>query len=212
MSGRAAAVRFLCGALAGLVLFGGIWAGGFAWFVHDALRPAVMPPRADGIVVLTGGQGRIEASLRLLADARGRRLLISGVAPHATPASVAVRLQPVARGAMPPPDMWARVTLGRHATSTIGNADETAAWARDNAIRSLIVVTAGYHIRRAMMEIGRTLPDVTLYPYPIQPPVLRDPYHVSSLRVIATEYDKWILASLGLARDMDAYGRRDGGE
>ncbi|MBB2189890.1 YdcF family protein [Gluconacetobacter azotocaptans] len=189
---------FLRGLLFGLLACGVAWGIGFAWFFHDALRPAGPAPTADGIVALTGGQGRIEASLDLLMQGHGRQLLISGVDAHATVAAVAARVQvPVSW------DVWSRVTLGRRATSTIGNADETADWARAHAIRSLIVVTAGYHIRRAMMEIGRTLPDVTLYPCPILPPALRHPWRAASIRLMATEYDKWIMASLGLARDMN---------
>nr|WP_245948853.1 YdcF family protein [Gluconacetobacter liquefaciens] len=178
-----------------------LWGAGFAWFVNDALTSPVRPPVADGIVALTGGQGRIEASLRLLAQGQARQLLISGVAPHATTATVAGALQPDLAARLPA-GLWHQVTLGRHATSTIGNADETAQWARDNGLHSLIVVTAGYHIRRAIMEIHRTLPDVALYPYAVHPPALQSPLRGSSLRLMATEYDKWLMASLGLARNM----------
>ncbi|MBB2203731.1 YdcF family protein [Gluconacetobacter takamatsuzukensis] len=198
--------RFLHGTLAGLLGCMLLWGAGFAWFVHDALKAPGRPPMADGIVALTGGQGRIEASLRLLADGRARQLLISGVAPHATIASVAGALQPDLAAGLPP-GIWQQVTLGRHATSTIGNADETAQWARANGLHSLIVVTAGYHIRRAIMEIHRTLPDVALTPYAVRPPALRSPLRGSSLRLMATEYDKWLMAGLGLARNMATRGQ-----
>jgi len=36
---------------------------------------------ADGIVALTGGASRLADAVELLASGRGRRLLISGVAP-----------------------------------------------------------------------------------------------------------------------------------
>lgn len=199
--GGGAARRFLHGTLAGLLGCMLLWGTGFAWFAHDALKSPARPPVADGIVALTGGQGRIEASLRLLASGQARQLLISGVAPHATTASVAGALPPDLAASLPP-GLWRQVTLGRHATSTIGNADETAQWARANGLRSLIVVTAGYHIRRAIMEIHRTLPDVALYPYAVRPPALRSPLRSSSLRLMATEYDKWVMASLGLTRNM----------
>ncbi|GBQ25381.1 hypothetical protein AA12717_2043 [Gluconacetobacter sacchari DSM 12717] len=198
-----AARRFLLGTLAGLLGCMVLWGAGFAWFVHDALKPPVPPPVTDGIVALTGGQGRVEASLRLLADGRARQLLISGVAPRATPASLAAALPPDLAASLTA-GAWRQVTLGRRATSTIGNADETAQWARANRLRSLIVVTAGYHIRRAMMEIHRTLPDVALHPYPVRPPALRSPLRASSLRLLATEYDKWLMAGLDLARTMPA--------
>ena len=40
-------------------------------------------------------------------------------------------------------------------------------------MHSLIVVTAGYHMPRALAELRRALPDVTLYPVPVQPPAMR---------------------------------------
>ncbi|MBB2167563.1 YdcF family protein [Gluconacetobacter aggeris] len=196
-----AAGRFLYGTLAGLLGCMLLWSTGFAWFVHDALKSPARPPVADGIVALTGGQGRIEASLRLLASGQAHQLLISGVAPHATTASIAGALPPDLAASLSP-ELWRRVTLGRHATSTIGNADETAQWARASGLRSLIVVTAGYHIRRAIMEIHRTVPDVALHPYAVRPPALRAPLRGSSLRLLAMEYDKWLMASLGLTRNM----------
>ncbi|GAA4491927.1 YdcF family protein [Gluconacetobacter tumulicola] len=201
MNRGGAAGRFLHGTLAGLLGCMLLWGTGFAWFVHDALKSPGRPPVADGIVALTGGQGRIEASLRLLASGQAHQLLISGVAPHATTTSIAGALPPDLAASLPP-ELWRQVTLGRHATSTIGNADETAQWARANWLRSLIVVTAGYHIRRAIMEIHRTLPDVTLHPYAVRPPALRAPLRGSSLRLLAMEYDKWLMASLGLTRNM----------
>ena len=171
------------------------WAAGLAWFVHDAMHPAVPPPHADGLVALTGGQGRIEESLRLLARGRADRLLISGVDPHATRGDFLRRLPPPV-----PLDTWTRTTLGTRATSPLGNADETAGWVREYQIHSLIVVTAGYHIRRAMMEIARAVPDVRLYGYPIRAPALAHPFHPATIRLMVVEYDKWLLACLDMVR------------
>ncbi|WP_415558802.1 YdcF family protein [Komagataeibacter saccharivorans] len=171
------------------------WVIGLGWFIHDAMRAPAPPPHSDGIVALTGGQGRIEESLRLLARGDADRLLISGVDLHATLGDF-LRHQP-----QPVPlRLWSRTTLGRRATSTLGNADETAAWVRDHDIHSLIVVTAGYHIRRAMLEISRTAPDVRLHAYPIRSPALRHLLHPATLRLMVLEYDKWLLACLDMAR------------
>ena len=83
-----------------------------------------------------------------------------------------------------------------------GNAEETAAWVRANAIRSLIVVTAGYHMPRAMTELGRALPEVRLYPVSVVPPAMQGPGGVrnaGTLRLMAEEYTKWLAARLGLS-------------
>ena len=45
---------------------------------------APLNPRAEGIVVLTGGTSRIDEALQLLAEGRATRLLISGVNPLVT--------------------------------------------------------------------------------------------------------------------------------
>lgn len=182
----------LAACMAGAVL---AWAAGLAWFTHDAMRPAMPPPHADGLVALTGGQGRIEESLRLLVRGHADRLLISGVDPHATRSDFLRHLPPPV-----PVDAWTRTTLGTRATSTLGNADETAAWVHEYGLHSLIVVTAGYHIRRAMLEISRAVPGVRLYGYPIRSPVLAHPLHPATIRLMVVEYDKWLLACLNMVR------------
>lgn len=168
------------------------WCIGLAWFTYGATRPATAVPQSDGIVVLTGGAGRIEAALDLLAQGRARLMLISGVSEH-------LELEEVVRaaGRTVPPALADRVSLGHSATSTVGNAMETASWARANGLRSLIVVTAGYHMRRALAEIGTALPDVSLHPDPVQPPALSRP-GLGTLRLLASEYVKWLAVELGL--------------
>ncbi len=181
--------------LAGLLMGGALVAGalGFAWFVSMATRQPPPPPPADGIVALTGGADRVETALRLLADGRARKLLLSGIGGNAELATLAHR------AGLDPLPLAAGVTLGRSATTTRGNADETAAWARDNAIRSLIVVTAGYHMPRALTEIARAAPGVTLYPLPVTPQVLREAGgRAAWLRLMAEEYVKFVAASLDL--------------
>jgi len=66
----------------------------------------------------------------------------------------------------------------------------------EHGIRTLIVVTAGYHMPRALLEIGRTLPGVTLYPVPVIPPALRHAPDSGTLALLANEYDKLLAAWL----------------
>jgi uncharacterized SAM-binding protein YcdF (DUF218 family) len=180
-------------AAVGIVLLTVLLAGGtgFAWFVYLASRPAQPPAHADGIVALTGSADRVETALRLLADQRGDRLLLSGIGGGAELAELADR------AGLDPLPLASRVTLGRSATTTWGNAQETAAWARANAIHSLLVVTASYHMPRALAELGRALPDVTLYPIPVRS-AERGGHAVGSLRLIAEEYIKYLATQVGL--------------
>ncbi len=169
------------------------WLAGFAWFVQAAVRPEAGAVAADGIVVLTGGAERIVTGVRLLQSGRGRVLLISGVGHGAG-------LADLLRGTdIDPAPLLARTTLGRVATSTAGNADETADWARALHLHSLLVVTASYHMPRALTELARSLPGQRLNPVPVFPPALRRP-DLSTLRLLASEYTKWLAAELGLGR------------
>ncbi len=166
---------------------------GFAAFVVVVHRmPAPVPP-ADGIVALTGGAERVETALRLLDDGKAKMLLVSGVAPGAGLHDLARRV------GLDPADLAPRVTLGHSATTTLGNAQEAAEWVRDHDFHSLIVVTAAYHMPRAMLEMRRAMPDTVLYPLTVQPQsMLRS----SEARLMTGEYVKLIGAWLGLSRVM----------
>lgn len=159
----------------------------FARSVHNAAPPDPVP-KADAVVALTGGSlKRLKSGVRLLQDGHGERLLISGVYPAATDAEIAIALE------VSPETIACCVDLGRKAADTIGNAAETAAWARDHAYTKLILVTEDYHMPRSLIELQLALPEVTFIPYPVssklaQPAVWQtDPHQAGRL---ATEYFK----------------------
>ncbi|GAC1348207.1 MAG: hypothetical protein NVSMB18_35680 [Acetobacteraceae bacterium] len=180
--------------MAALLALASAWGVGFARFNAVVRRATAPVPVADGIVVLTGGAERIETALRLLADGRAPVLLVSGVGRGAELAEMARHLGPETG------PLSSRVTLGRTATSTLGNAAETAAWVHAHAIRRLIVVTASYHMPRALLEIGHALPGVALFPAAVQPPAMRGPTDFGTVRLLASEYDKLLAVRLGLTR------------
>jgi uncharacterized SAM-binding protein YcdF (DUF218 family) len=169
------------------------WSAGFVWFVHAADHPVPLPPTADGVVALTGGAERVEAALRLLADNRARILLISGTGSGVDLAVLA------RRAGLDPAPLADRVTLGHDATTTRGNAQETAAWVHRNNVNTLIVVTAYYHMPRALTELRRTLTGVRLYPYPVLIPDSGKAARLVGLRLLAEEYSKYLLAVVGLS-------------
>ena len=177
---------------ASLMLLGGgaVWGVGFAVFNGAAWQAGAAPEAADGIVVLTGGADRIEAALRLLADGRAPLLLVSGVARGADLADIDRRVPLDA-------DQAGRVTLGRAAQSTAGNAAETALWSRAHDIRRLIVVTAGYHMPRALLELRHAMPNVQLLPAPVQPSTA---HGLARVRTLAIEFNKLLAVWSGLAR------------
>ncbi len=77
-------------------------------------------------MAFTGGPERVETALRLLAEGRADRLLLSGIGGGAELPELAHR------AGVDPLPLATRVTIGRNATTTRGNAAETAAWARAN--------------------------------------------------------------------------------
>jgi uncharacterized SAM-binding protein YcdF (DUF218 family) len=187
---RRRVVRWIC-AVPGAALV--VLIGGFLWFAfHIANEETPLNRAADGIVALTGGASRITDAVELLASGRGRRLLITGVAPTTSTAEL-VRLAP-------DHGRWfgCCIDLGYAAVNTVGNAAEIRDWARRRRFRSLVVVTSGYHMPRAMLEIGHRLPDVTLIPFPVVAGQSRaEPWwsHAGTLKVLFFEYLKFIFAA-----------------
>ena len=167
--------------------------GGFLWFAfHIAREESPLDRAADGIVALTGGASRISDAIELLASGRGRRLLITGVGPTTNTAEL-MRLAPDHQ-------RWfgCCIDLDYSAANTVGNAIETKRWARERGFRSLVVVTSGYHMPRAMLEISHRLPDVTLIPFPVVTgPHRAEPWwcHPGTAKILVSEYLKFIVAA-----------------
>jgi uncharacterized SAM-binding protein YcdF (DUF218 family) len=162
---------------------------GFWWFVWSVPTQEVkLERKADGIVVLTGGSSRVADAIELLSEGRGRRLLITGVHRATTAAEIA-RLVP-AYGRL----INCCVDLDHSAINTVGNALETKRWAVNRGMQSLIIVTSNYHMPRAMAELERQLPEVTLIPFPVVPEKVRPErwWDPSTARLLLSEYLKYI--------------------
>ena len=164
---------------------------GFPVFVWSLARDAVEPQPADGIVVLTGGEDRLPAAVKLLQEHKGNRLLISGVHQETT------RKKLLERVGGDPTLFACCVDLGRSAGNTIGNAGETAVWATENSYNSIIVVTASYHMPRALLELEAASPKVHFVAYPVFPEQLKLTQWWSDPRttgVLISEYGKYLAA------------------
>nr|WP_281419617.1 YdcF family protein [Falsiroseomonas tokyonensis] len=116
---------------------------------------------------MTGGGDRVETALRLLEQGAAPLLLVSGAHQELTLAELAR-----AHG-RDPAALAGRVTLGRAAATTLGNAVEVAAYVRGQRIGSVRLVTAGYHMPRALLELRRAAPGLEVVPHPVMPAVLR---------------------------------------
>ncbi|MCO5145553.1 MAG: YdcF family protein [Aquamicrobium sp.] len=175
------------------ILFGGALAflGGFAAFASHVARlttPAEQPD-ADAIIVLTGGEKRLDAAVDLLKSGKGRRLLISGVHP-------AAGLSDLQRATGGDAGLFSCcVDIDHAALDTIGNAEESAKWVTSHAYDRVIVVTNNYHMPRSLLELKRLIGDTELQPYPVVNTRLDGGEWVANreaLRVLFTEYAKYL--------------------
>lgn len=189
--------RFTGSILAAITVLVLTWGAGFLWFIKDAERQSAIPAsmeaigRTDAIVVLTGGSGRLEEGLELLASGRAGKLLVSGVY-HG------LDVQELLKMARRSPDnLECCITLGYSAESTLGNAHETAGWMREQGLTTLRVVTANYHMRRSLLELSRAMPDIPLIPHPVDPANV----HIKewwkwpgTANLLMNEYSKYVLS------------------
>ncbi len=169
-----------------------LFVGGFLFFVNEIPKTGpASPPRADGIVALTGAADRIEIAVGLLRSNKARRLLISGVNPTTTSAALANAF-PQYR------DLFdCCIDLDYRALNTVGNADQTRKWVQDNGFTSIIVVTSNYHMPRSLIEIERAMPDTSFIAYPVltdNVKVDRWWSHPGSLQLLVSEYIKYLEA------------------
>lgn len=164
-----------------------VWALGFAGFAAFQPQPAPMTPasavKVDGIIVLTGGEGRIARGLDLLRAGIAPRMLISGVDPEVRSGEFAAEYK-VSAGLLA-----CCITLGYESVDTRSNARESAQWIARNHLRRVRLVTSDWHMRRAAWELRQTIPadvELTEDAVPTRP----------SLGILFAEYSKFILRRL----------------
>jgi uncharacterized SAM-binding protein YcdF (DUF218 family) len=175
------------------------FAAGFVAFARAVADYApTATARADAIVVLTGGELRLVAGARLLAEGRGTRLLISGVNRQTTRDDLK-RISGLSERLF---TCCVDIDFAEHTT---GNADETRAWAAARRFSRLVIVTSSYHMPRSLAELGRVMPGVVLVPHPVVSNKVqagrwwRDAH---TARVLFAEYLKFLpsAARYGVAR------------
>jgi len=155
------------------------WLLGFLLFVARLPEPYVPDGlNADAVVVLTGGPGRLEAGTEILTKQHVAKMLVSGVHQDVQPRE----LSALTGAELALFDCC--VTLDYEASNTLENAVETAKWIEANNVRSLILVTADYHIQRSIVLFRKSMPDVQVYPFPVRSEIRFFP--------LAKEYNKYL--------------------
>jgi uncharacterized SAM-binding protein YcdF (DUF218 family) len=126
------------------------WILGLAWFAVALPGPGGST-RTDGVVVLTGGKGRLARGIDVLQQGWSRHLLVSGVDRTVQPGEF------LAANHVPRALLNCCIELGKQATNTVSNAGETADWIRRNHYRSVRLITTDWHMRRARLELSDAL-------------------------------------------------------
>lgn len=176
---RASAMRIASFVVAtiGLAPFFSEMAGGNLTLESFYNKPSVAAAGVDGIVVYTGSAGRVLTGLQLHIQS-GAPLLISGVNPNTSLPDILA-----ATGVDASRVDASRIMLGYSAENTIGNARETADWARRMNLTNVMIVTSQIHMPRAYLEARTTLPPgVHITPYTVQ--------NSQSLDVVLNEFAK----------------------
>lgn len=180
------------------------WLAGFIWFVGaiERKQPSGLSPdlvvTKTGIVAVTGGGGaRIEAALKLLAEGKGSRVLVSGVAPGTR----LIDLKDITPH-LDPGLYDCCVDLGPKARTTLENALETESWAKQQQFQTLWLVTTDYHMLRAKAELQQRIPEANIIPWPV--PSQAVPEHgwmksPKAWKILAIEYSKYLVARARIA-------------
>jgi uncharacterized SAM-binding protein YcdF (DUF218 family) len=144
--------------------------------------------KADAIVVLAGGKGRVDEGVRLFRESRARFLIFVGVDP-AVRKSDLYRPQP----GDPAPE---NVFLEKASRNTF----ENAIFGRDiivrHGIRSIVLITSRYHLKRSSILFRNSLPkDVAIYPYPVDSKNLKESWwsHGHSFQLLFREFYKYCM-------------------
>ncbi|MBS0255438.1 MAG: YdcF family protein [Proteobacteria bacterium] len=158
------------------------WVLGFVAFAVALPRPAGTE-HTDAVVVLTGGEGRIDRGLEVLRAGWAGRMLVAGVDPEVRASEFAVQYRASAGL------MACCVSLGYESVDTRSNAEETTRWVAAHQIGSIRLVTSDWHMRRALFELHRRLPKgvrVVADAVPTRP----------SFNMLLTEYSKFLVRQL----------------
>ena len=169
------------------------WMAGLIWFAGQLPRtPTSNVERTDAIVVLTGGSGRLEQGLELLAAQRADKLFVSGVYRG-------VDVRQLLELFQTSPNLECCIVLGYEADDTRGNARETRDWMRAQGFASLRLVTSAYHMPRSLLEFERTMPEIDIVRHPVFPKDYRPdgwwPWPASA-RLLLREYHGYLVALL----------------
>ncbi|MDP2690629.1 MAG: YdcF family protein [Deltaproteobacteria bacterium] len=142
--------------------------------------------KADVIVVLTGGRNRADEGLRLLREGRAGTLVLSGV--HRDSGINSIFLNKTGRGER------SKIILEKASSSTHENAIEVRRLAAERGYGSMILLTSGYHMKRAEFIFRSVMPpDFSIETHSVSTPNYDEQrwWAGKGLAVLAPEFMKY---------------------
>ncbi|MDA8413146.1 MAG: YdcF family protein [Desulfobacteraceae bacterium] len=142
--------------------------------------------KADAIVVLAGGKGRVDEGVRLYREHRANYLFLIGVDPSVRKSDF---YRP--RPGDPSPD---GVILERASRNTLENAMLGREVILRRPVSSVLLITSRYHMKRAAILFRNALPkDLAIYPYPVDTRNLKEAWwnHGGSFYLLFSEFYKY---------------------
>lgn len=122
--------------------------------------------KADAIVVVSGGdtEARTAAGISLYKNGWADYLVLSGAAYDKSGPSNAAAMKLQAEDAGVPAEA---ILIDEDAVNTQQNAENTQSIFEENKFEDVILVTSGYHQRRASLEFNKGAETVTIRNYPV---------------------------------------------
>jgi uncharacterized SAM-binding protein YcdF (DUF218 family) len=144
--------------------------------------------KADAIVVLAGGKGRVEEGVRLYREGKGNWLFFIGVDPSVRRSDLyhPRRGDPSSEG----------VILEKASRNTLENAIYGRDVIMSKQVRSILLITSRYHMKRASILLRNALPkDVAIYAYPVDTKNLKVAWwsHGGSFQLLFSEFYKYCM-------------------
>jgi uncharacterized SAM-binding protein YcdF (DUF218 family) len=160
----------------------------FVDFTYKTFSYRQSTVKADAIVVLAGGKGRVDEGVRLYREGRAAYLFLIGVDP-------AVRKSDLYRPRPGDPSADG-VILERASRNTMENAIYGREVIMRKQVGSVLLITSRYHMKRAAILFRNALPkEMTIYPYPVDTRNLKEAWwnHGGSFFLLFSEFYKYCM-------------------
>ncbi len=160
----------------------------FLDFTYKTFSARPRKVQTDAIVVLAGGKGRIEEGIRLFRAQRGKWLFLVGVDPMVRKSELYKPL--------PGDPLSENVILEKSSRNTFENALYSRDILLEKKVRSVLLITSRYHLKRSALLFRNALPaELEIYPYPVDSSKIRQDwwFHVGTFRLLFSEFYKYCL-------------------